>query len=220
MVVRAGYIRATKDRRQHWHRDRPLTHKTQGKALCVFVPWHVDIPADGSRGSYLPLSREGLPMPWYEYPLDMYVGDLVVFTSELIHCGAAVPVGLAAGTPRVVAFISLANYNLHYNNTVPIPPPACAYAEAQIPTSTEKCGRKGCRKKVAQPLPICFMRQKVPLCQIHVPNLGDTGGHQKAEARGTGRIEAHAREMGGREGPVQQVPLYFGEAQVKNVCLL
>ena len=40
VVVRAGYIRATNDMRQHWH---PLTHKTQGKALSVFVPCNVDL---------------------------------------------------------------------------------------------------------------------------------------------------------------------------------
>ena len=76
------------------------------------------------------LSHEGVPTRWYEYPLDMDIWDMVVFMSELIHCGGVVLVGLPAGTPRVIAFIALANYNLHYNNTVPIPPPPWAYAEA------------------------------------------------------------------------------------------
>ena len=92
---------------------------------------------------------------------------MVVFLSELINCGGAVPVGLRASTPRVIAFIALANYNLHYNNTVPISPPRSAYAKAQVPTAAEKCRRNGCRKKVAQPQPVWFMCQKEPLCQIH-----------------------------------------------------
>ena len=108
VVVRAGYIRPTNGGRQHWHRDRPTTHKTQGKALAVFVPCNVDISAHASSGRYVPLSHEGVLMPWYNYPLDMDVGDMVVFTSDLIHCGEAIPVGLPAGTPRVIA--------------VPIPP--------------------------------------------------------------------------------------------------
>ena len=117
------------DRQQHWHRDRPLTHKTQGKVLTVFVPWNVDIPADASCGRYVPLSHEAVPKPWYEYALDMDVGDMVVFKLELIHCGGAVLVALPAGTPPVIAFIVLANYNLHYKETVPISCPPWAYAE-------------------------------------------------------------------------------------------
>ena len=62
--------------------------------------------------------------------MDMEVGDMTVFTSELIHAGRAVLVGLPAGTPRITAFIALANYNVHYNNTVPISPPPWAYAES------------------------------------------------------------------------------------------
>ena len=154
-------------RRQHWHQDRPSAHKTQGKALSVFVPWNVDIPANASCGGYVPLSNEGVPKPWYEYPLDMDVGDMVVFTSKLIHCGGAVPVGPPVGMPRVIAFIAPADYNLHYNNTLPISPPPWVYAEALVPTSTEKCGRNGCRKKVAQLPPVCFMCRNVPVCQIH-----------------------------------------------------
>ena len=30
VVVRASYVRATSNKRQHWHRDRPLTHKIKG----------------------------------------------------------------------------------------------------------------------------------------------------------------------------------------------
>ena len=131
------------------------------------MPCNVDIPVDASCGPYVPLSHKGVPKPWYQYPLDMDVGHMVVFTSELIYCGEAVPVGLAAGTPRVIVFIVLANYNLQYYNTVAISLPRWAYAEAQVPTSTEKGGRNGCCKKVAQPLAICFMCQKVPSCQIH-----------------------------------------------------
>ena len=123
VVVRAGYVRATNNRQQHWHRDRPLTHKFKGRALSVFVPCNVDIPADASCGRYVPLSHEGVPKPWFECPMDMEVGDMTVFSSELIHAGGAVPVGLPAGTPRIIAFIALANYNVHYNNTVPISPP-------------------------------------------------------------------------------------------------
>ena len=122
VVVRTGYIRATNDKRQHWHRDRPLTRKTQGKALPVFVLCNVDIPADASCGRYVPLFHEGVPQPRYEYPMDMDVGDMVVFAPESIHSGGAGPVGRLAGTPRVITFIALANYNLHYNNTVPISP--------------------------------------------------------------------------------------------------
>ena len=50
VVVRASYMRASNDRRQHWHRNRGLTHQTQGKALWVFVPCNVDILTDVSRG--------------------------------------------------------------------------------------------------------------------------------------------------------------------------
>ena len=109
VVVRAGYVRATNNKRQHWHRDRPLTHKIKGRALSVFVPCNVDIPADASCGRYVPLSHEGVPKPRFECPMDMEVGDMTVFTSELIHAGGAVPVGLPAGTPRKIAFNALAN---------------------------------------------------------------------------------------------------------------
>ena len=85
-----------------------MKYKTQGKALSVFVPCNVDTPADASCGRYVPLSHEGVAKPWYEYVMGMDVGDMVVFTSELIHCGGAVPVGLPADTPRVIAFITLA----------------------------------------------------------------------------------------------------------------
>ena len=98
--------------------------------------------------------------------MDIDVGDMVVLMSELIHYGRAVPVELPVGTPRVIAFVALANCNWHYNNTVPILPPPWAYAEAHIPRS-EECGRSGCRKKVAQPPPVCFMCPKVPLCHNH-----------------------------------------------------
>ena len=78
---------------------------------------------------------------------------MVVFTSELIHRGGAFPIGLAARNPGVIALIALANYNLQYNNIVPIHPPSpWVYAKAQVPTSTERCGRSGCRK-----VPVCQM---------------------------------------------------------------
>ena len=64
VVVRAGYIGATNDKRQHWHRDRPLTHKTRGNILSVFVPCNVDIFVDACCGRYFPLSHEGVPKPW------------------------------------------------------------------------------------------------------------------------------------------------------------
>ena len=63
VVVRAGYVRTTNNKRQHWRRDRPLTHKIKGRALSVFVPCNVDIPADASCGRYVPLSHEGVPKP-------------------------------------------------------------------------------------------------------------------------------------------------------------
>ena len=85
----ASSLRATNDRRQHWHRDRPLTHKTQGRALSIFVPCNVDTPGDASCGRYVPFSHKGVPKPLYEYPLNMDVGDMVIFTSELILCGGA-----------------------------------------------------------------------------------------------------------------------------------
>ena len=166
VVVWAGYVRATNSKRQHWHRDRPLTHKIKGRGLSVFVPCNVDIPADASCGRYVPLSHEGVPKPWFECPMDMEVGDMTVFTSELIHTGGAVPVGLPAGTPRIIAFIALANYNVLYNNTVPISPPPWAYAESEVQDSV-KCGHSHCRKKVAQPPSVCFMCPKVPLCPNH-----------------------------------------------------
>ena len=53
----------------------------------------------------------------YQYPPDMEFGDMVVCTSEWIQCGGAVPVGLAARTPRVIAFFAVANYI--YNITTP-----------------------------------------------------------------------------------------------------
>ena len=84
--------------------------------------------------------------------MDMHVGDMVIYRSQLIHYGGAAPVGLPVDAPQVIAFIALANYNLHYNNTVPISSPTVG-AEAQVPTSTEKYGRNGCRKKVARPPP-------------------------------------------------------------------
>ena len=63
VVVHAGYVWATNNKRQHWHRDRALTHKIKGRALSVFVPCNVDIPADASCGRYVPLSHEGVPKP-------------------------------------------------------------------------------------------------------------------------------------------------------------
>ena len=71
--------------------------------------------------------------------MDMEVGDMTVFMSESIHARGAVPVGLPAGTPRIIAFIALANYNVLYNNTVPISRPPWAYAESEVQESV-KCG--------------------------------------------------------------------------------
>ena len=123
VVVRAGYMCATNDRRQHWHRDRPLTHKTLSKAVTVFEPCNVGIPADASCGRYVHLCHKLVLKPWYKYPLDGDFGDMVVFTWELLLCSGAAPVGLAASTRRAIASIALANYILHYNNTMPISPP-------------------------------------------------------------------------------------------------
>ena len=131
---------------------------------------NVDTPADASRGRYVPLSHVGLPKPWYKYAMDNEVGDMTVFVLELIRCGGAVPDGLPLATSRIIAFIALANCNMLYNNAGPITPQSWSYVELEV-LSSEKYGRSGCRKKVAQPQTVCFMCQKVPLCHNHATGI-------------------------------------------------
>ena len=92
-LVKVGYVRATSDQPQLWHRDLPLESQTVGveHAFCCFMPVKLDCPMDGRENMFVYSSGSSVPYPWQEVSMSVLAGDLWILSSYVIHGGGAVP---------------------------------------------------------------------------------------------------------------------------------
>ena len=90
--MKVGYVRATSDQPQLWHRDPPLELQTIGveHAFSCFIPVNLDCPMDGRENMFVYGSGSGVPYPWQEVSMSMLAGDLWTLSSYVIHRGRAV----------------------------------------------------------------------------------------------------------------------------------
>ena len=67
-LVKVGYVRATSDQPQLWHRDLPLELQTVGveHAFSCFMPVNLDCPMDGRENMFVYGCGSGVPYPWQE----------------------------------------------------------------------------------------------------------------------------------------------------------
>ena len=76
--MKVGYVRATSDRPQLWHRDMPLVLQTVGveHAFSCFMPPNLDWPMDGREHMFVYGCGSGVPYLWQEVSMSMLAGDL------------------------------------------------------------------------------------------------------------------------------------------------
>ena len=135
-LVKVGYVRATSDQPQLWHRDLPLELQTVGveHAFSCLMPVNLDCPMDGRENMFVYGSGFGVPYPWQEVLMSMLAGDLWILSSYVIHRGGALPRDAPPGSTRIIALAALATHRVDYETTVPIIPPPWAEAPAQQPS--------------------------------------------------------------------------------------
>ena len=77
-LVKVGYVRATLDQPQLWHRHLPLELQTLWveHAFSCFMPVNVDCPMDGRENMFLYGSGSGVPYLWQEVSMSMLAGEL------------------------------------------------------------------------------------------------------------------------------------------------
>ena len=162
-LVKVGYIRATSDQPQLWHRDLPLELQTVGveHAFFCFMPVNLDCPMNGRENMFVYGSGSGVPYPWQEVSMSMLAGDLWILSSSVIHRGGAVPRDEPPGSTRIIAFAAIATRRVDYETTVPIIPPPWAKAPAQQPSPPSPkvvhCTAMQCNRVVkADPPAKCF----------------------------------------------------------------
>ena len=134
--MKVGYVRATLDQPQLWHRDQPLELQTVGveHAFSCFMPLNLDCPMDGREIMFVYGSGSGVPYPWHEVSMSMLAGDPWILSSYVIHCGGAVPRDAPPRSTCIIAFAPIATRRVDYETTVPIIPPPWAEAPAQQPS--------------------------------------------------------------------------------------
>ena len=64
--MKVGYVRATSDQPQLWHRDLSRELQTVGveHAFSCFLPVDPECPLDGRENMFLYGSGSGVPYPW------------------------------------------------------------------------------------------------------------------------------------------------------------
>ena len=65
-LLKVGYVRATSDQPQLWHRDLPLELQTVGleHTFSCFMPVNLDCPMDGRENMFVYGSGSGVPYLW------------------------------------------------------------------------------------------------------------------------------------------------------------
>ena len=142
-LVKVGYLRATSDQPQLWHRDLPLELPIVGveHAFSCFMPVNLDCPMDGRENMFVYGSGSGDPYPCQEVLMSMVAGDLWILNSYVIHRGGAVPRHVPPGSTRIIAFAAIATHRVDYETPMPIIPPPWAEAPAQKTVATVPEGR-------------------------------------------------------------------------------
>ena len=121
-LVKVGYVRATSDQPELWHRDLPLDLQTVGveHTFSCFMPVNWDCPMDGRENMFEYGSSSCVPYPWQEVSMSMLAGDLWILSSYVIHRGGMVPRDALPGSTRIIAFAAIATRRVNYETTVPI----------------------------------------------------------------------------------------------------
>ena len=98
-LVKVGYVHATSDHPQIWHRDLPLELQNVGggHAFSCFMAVNLDCPMDGCENMFVYGSGSAVPYPWQEVSMSMLAGDLWILSNYVIHCGVVVPRDATAG---------------------------------------------------------------------------------------------------------------------------
>ena len=121
-LVKVGYVRATSDQPQLWHRDLPLELQTVEleHAFSCFMPVNFDCPMDGRENMFVYGSSSRVPYPWQEVSMSMLAGNLWIRSRYVIHRGGMVPRDALHGSTRIIAFAAIATRRVDYETTVPI----------------------------------------------------------------------------------------------------
>ena len=92
-LVKVGYVGATSDEPQLWHRDLPLEVQNVGveHAFSCFMPVNLDCPMDGRENMFVYGFGSGVPYLWQEVSMSMLASDLWILRSYVIHRGGAGP---------------------------------------------------------------------------------------------------------------------------------
>ena len=176
-LVKVGYVRATLDQPQLWHRDVPLELPTVGveHAFSCFMAVNLDYPMDGRENMFVYSSSSGVPYLWQEVSMSMLAGDLWIVSSYVIHGGGprVAPRHAPPGSTRIITFAAIATRRVDYETTVPIIPPALAEAPATQPwPASPKAvhySAAQCNRVVkADPPARCFACNERPFCAVHV----------------------------------------------------
>ena len=177
-LVKVGYVWATSDQPQLWHRDLLLELQNVGveHAFSCFMPVNLDCPMDSREKTFVYGFGSDVPYPWREASMSMLAGEMWIMSSYIIHRGGAVPRDAPAQSTRIIAFATIATRRVHYQTTVPIIPPPWAKTLAQQPSPpfpmAVHCIAARCNRVVkADPLPKCFACDYRPLCAVHVGPL-------------------------------------------------
>ena len=200
-LVKVGYVRATSDQPQLWHRDLPLELQTVGveHAFSCFMPVNLDCPMDGRENMFVYGSGSGVPYPWQEVSMSMLAGVLWILSTYVIHRGGPLPRDAPPGSTRIIASAAIATRRVDYETTVPIIPPPRAEAPAQqrLPPSPKvpHCTAAQCNRVVkADPPAKCFACAECPLCALRVGQLCEDcqrdSGDPAAEAAPGPAVEA------------------------------
>ena len=120
-LVKVGYVRATSDQPQLWHRYLPLELQTVWveHAFSCFMPVNLDCPMDGRENMFVYGSGSGVPYPLQDVSMSMLAGDLWILSSYVIHRGGAVLRDAPPGSTRIIAFAAIATRRVDYETTVP-----------------------------------------------------------------------------------------------------
>ena len=177
-LVKVGYVWATSDPPQLWHRDLLLELQTVGveHAFSYFMLADLHCPMDGRENMFLYGDGSGVPYPWQEVWMSMLAGDLWILSSYVIHRGGAVLRDAPPGSTRIIAFAAIATRRDDYETTVPIIPPPWAEAPAPQPSPPSPkvvhCTTAQCNRVVKpDPPAMCFTCDERALCAVHVGQL-------------------------------------------------
>ena len=163
-IMSMGYIRATGDRLQAWHRDHLRAARPEGgHAFSLFLA--LSACEEGEASHFVAHSGGGLPRPWMPIPMPMGVGDVWAISSDVIHAGGFPK---KDGPPRDMVFFGLATWPLDFGFPCPVRVPA--HALRVVPgVGPVKCGHEGCNA-TQLPSECCDCEKR--LCATHGGEVG------------------------------------------------